>query len=69
MSDPSALRERMVRHQVAARGVRNARVLDAMRQVPREAFVPDNLAGHHAQGGHPGHRSVRALTRRGPSRR
>jgi protein-L-isoaspartate(D-aspartate) O-methyltransferase len=34
----------MVEHQIAARGVRDPRVLDAMRQVPREAFVPDDLA-------------------------
>ena len=44
MIDTSSLREEMVRHQVAARGVRDVRVLDAMRDVPREAFLPDNLA-------------------------
>jgi protein-L-isoaspartate(D-aspartate) O-methyltransferase len=32
-------RDRMVDRQIAARGVRDARVLEAMRQVPREAFV------------------------------
>ena len=32
-------RERMVRDQIAARGVRDTRVLDAMREVPRDAFV------------------------------
>ncbi len=37
--DAAAVRERMVRTQIAARGVRDARVLDAMRAVPREAFV------------------------------
>src|SRR5207237_7068665 len=31
--------ERMVERQIAARGVDDQRVLDAMRQVPREAFV------------------------------
>ncbi len=31
----------MVRTQIASRGVRNSRVLDAMRETPREAFVPD----------------------------
>lgn len=36
-------RERMVREQLAARGVRNPRVLDAMKAVAREAFVPDRL--------------------------
>ena len=37
--DHSAERERMVASQVARRGVTDKRVLDAMRQVPREAFV------------------------------
>ena len=37
-------RDRMVEHQIAARGVRDPRVLDAMRQVPRETFVPEELA-------------------------
>lgn len=36
-------RERMVDRQVARRGVRDDRVLDAMREVPREAFVPEGL--------------------------
>src|ERR1700756_377905 len=35
----SVERERMVASQVARRGVTDKRVLDAMRQVPREAFV------------------------------
>lgn len=34
-------RERMVRDQIAGRGVHDSRVLDAMRHVPREAFVPE----------------------------
>lgn len=33
----------MVEHQIAWRGVRDDRVLRAMRSVPREAFVPENL--------------------------
>ena len=33
-------RERMVKWQIEARGVRNARVLAAMRKVPRHLFVP-----------------------------
>jgi protein-L-isoaspartate(D-aspartate) O-methyltransferase len=37
-------RERMVREQIAARGVRDRAVLDAMRSVPREAFLPPKLA-------------------------
>ena len=36
-------REGMVKYQLARRGVRDRRVLDAMGQVPREAFVPDHL--------------------------
>lgn len=39
MPDFSAARARMVDVQIARRGVRDRRVLDAMRQVPREAFV------------------------------
>jgi protein-L-isoaspartate(D-aspartate) O-methyltransferase len=35
-----AERERMVEHQIAARGVREPRVLDAMRAIPRHLFVP-----------------------------
>jgi protein-L-isoaspartate(D-aspartate) O-methyltransferase len=34
-------RERMVRSQIAARGVKDSRVLAAMRYVPRHMFVPD----------------------------
>jgi protein-L-isoaspartate(D-aspartate) O-methyltransferase len=33
-------RERMVRHQIAAREVKNEAVLESMRQVPRHKFVP-----------------------------
>ena len=36
-------RARMVRDQIAARGVREPRVLDAMRRVPRHLFVPEAL--------------------------
>jgi protein-L-isoaspartate(D-aspartate) O-methyltransferase len=42
--DFTALREEMVRRQIAARGVRDRRVLEAMRTVPREVFVPERLA-------------------------
>jgi protein-L-isoaspartate(D-aspartate) O-methyltransferase len=38
-----AQRERMVRTQLADRGIRNVRVLDAMRRVPRHEFVPATL--------------------------
>ncbi len=37
-------RQEMVEHQIARRGVRDRRVLDAMRTVPREVFVPESLA-------------------------
>jgi protein-L-isoaspartate(D-aspartate) O-methyltransferase len=36
-------REQMVRQQIAARGVRDQRVLDAMRKVPRHLFVPPQM--------------------------
>jgi protein-L-isoaspartate(D-aspartate) O-methyltransferase len=45
--DSAVLRERMVERQIASRGIRDPRVLDAMRVVPREAFVapgPEDLA-------------------------
>ncbi|MGE4553980.1 MAG: protein-L-isoaspartate O-methyltransferase, partial [Desulfovibrionaceae bacterium] len=42
--DPIRIRERMVREQVEARGVRDERVLAAMRQVPRHLFVEEALA-------------------------
>src|SRR5689334_17684985 len=44
MFSMSAQREHMVRHQIAARGVTDLRVLEAMRAVPREAFMPQALA-------------------------
>ncbi len=39
MPDPSHARDRMVGVQIARRGVRDRNVLEAMRRVPREAFV------------------------------
>jgi protein-L-isoaspartate(D-aspartate) O-methyltransferase len=38
-----AQREAMVRTQLAARGIRDLRVLDAMRKVPRHEFVPETF--------------------------
>jgi protein-L-isoaspartate(D-aspartate) O-methyltransferase len=38
-----ARRDRMVDDQIAARGVRDALVLDALRKVPRHLFVPDDM--------------------------
>jgi protein-L-isoaspartate(D-aspartate) O-methyltransferase len=44
MADFAALRREMVRRQLAARGISDRRVLAAMAEVPREAFVPERLA-------------------------
>jgi protein-L-isoaspartate O-methyltransferase len=38
------LRERFVSEQIEARGVRDPFVLNAMRKVPREIFVPKDLS-------------------------
>lgn len=40
-----SLRERMVRTQIEARGVRSEQVLGAMMKVPRHRFVPNDLRG------------------------
>jgi protein-L-isoaspartate(D-aspartate) O-methyltransferase len=37
---PESRRSTMVREQIEARGVKNPRVLAAMREVPREQFMP-----------------------------
>jgi len=50
-TDYAALRERMVSEQIAARGVRDPRVLAAMRRVPREEFVPESLRSRAYQDG------------------
>jgi len=44
MADFATLREAMVARQIEARGIRDPRLLEAMREVPREAFVPGELA-------------------------
>jgi protein-L-isoaspartate(D-aspartate) O-methyltransferase len=41
--DFTASRRAMVDQQIASRGVKDERVLDAMRTVPREAFIPERL--------------------------
>lgn len=41
--DSEARRREMVRRDLEGRGVRDPRVLAAMREVPRERFVPDDL--------------------------
>jgi protein-L-isoaspartate(D-aspartate) O-methyltransferase len=43
VADYAAQRERMVKEQIVNRGVTEARLLAAMRKVPREEFVPENL--------------------------
>ena len=40
MADYSKLRKQMVQHQIAARGLQSENVLNAMRNVPRELFLP-----------------------------
>ncbi len=40
MTDYSKQREQMVEHQIVARGVKSEAVLNAMRKVPREKFLP-----------------------------
>ncbi len=42
-TDYDFLRERMVREQLVSRGVKDQAVLDAMRTVPRQLFVPEDL--------------------------
>ncbi len=44
MMDFAAAREAMVARQVEARGIANAVLVAALRDVPREAFVPESLA-------------------------
>jgi protein-L-isoaspartate(D-aspartate) O-methyltransferase len=52
MNDYAFLRERMVRDLIAGRGIKDQRVLEAMRKVPRHLFVRDHLRsqayGDHA---------------------
>lgn len=52
MSDYAVQRERMVRDHIAARGVKDERVLAALRRTPRHLFVRDHLRsrayGDHA---------------------
>jgi protein-L-isoaspartate(D-aspartate) O-methyltransferase len=45
-SDTERARARMVARQLRRRGIADERVLDAMGHVPREAFMPPELAGH-----------------------
>src|SRR5687768_16503843 len=43
MADFAAEREKMVRQQIAGRGIKGPRLLDAFRAVPREEFVPEGV--------------------------
>ena len=43
MTDFAKLRDKMIDRQIAARGVRTPAVLDALRSVPRERFVPAGM--------------------------
>jgi len=44
--DDREMRVQMVERQIAQRGVRSPRVLDALREVPRHLFVPEVERGH-----------------------
>jgi len=44
MTDFAELRERMVRRQIEARGIHDPAILNAFREVPREAFVSGDFA-------------------------
>ncbi|MHC5011989.1 MAG: protein-L-isoaspartate(D-aspartate) O-methyltransferase [Planctomycetota bacterium] len=46
VEDRTEERRRMVAEQIAGRGVRDARVLEAMRTIPREAFLPPSFWDH-----------------------
>lgn len=52
MTDFASKREAMVERQLRRRGISDARILDAFREVPREAFVDPDLA-HLAYEDHP----------------
>jgi protein-L-isoaspartate(D-aspartate) O-methyltransferase len=45
-TDSTQAREKMVAEQLQARGITDARVLDAMRTVPRDRFIPAELRDH-----------------------
>ncbi len=50
--EAAAARQVMVTRQIAARGIRDPRVLEAMRTVPRHRFVPESWAAE-AYSDHP----------------
>ena len=49
MSEPQRELVEMVAQQIEARGVRDERVLEAMRRVPRREFVPETMRGCAAE--------------------
>jgi len=49
MADFAAAREDMVARQIAGRGIADAALLAAMREVPREEFVPAHMGGYAYQ--------------------
>ena len=52
LSANAGQRRKMVEEQLVVRGIEDARVLEAMRKVPRHLFVEESL-GHRAYGDHP----------------
>lgn len=50
-SDLDAMREQMVRRQIEARGIRDPRVLKAMRTIRRHEFVPAGKVAHAYEDG------------------
>ncbi|MGD0579611.1 MAG: protein-L-isoaspartate(D-aspartate) O-methyltransferase [Bryobacteraceae bacterium] len=46
VEDPVSARNKMVREQIEARGVRHVGVLRAMRETPRHLFVPESQRNH-----------------------
>ncbi|MBC7782955.1 MAG: protein-L-isoaspartate(D-aspartate) O-methyltransferase [Burkholderiales bacterium] len=44
--DPSARQEKMIKQQIIARGIRDPRVIEAMKWLPRERFLPEEIQGH-----------------------
>jgi len=51
-ADPTAApRNRMVQRHLVERGIKNPRVLDAFRTVPRHKFLPDEEAGGRSDAG------------------
>jgi len=48
MNDPGyeGMRERMVESQLRSRDIRDERVLEAMRKIPRHLFVPEDMRRH-----------------------